>query len=786
MIIERLEARNFRKLNVELDIPRGVLLIMGPNEAGKSTILEAILFALYGRYLRGRKELAINHKSNTAMVKLQFKVGNRRFIVERKISRSMPSTAYLLEVLSDGRKIVKASTPKKVDETIKEIIGGISFKELLASNVVAQKELEKIVQMNRSERSAIINAFLNIESFTKSINELKERKKELEGTQKIKGILKQEREKLKALEETYKKYIDAKAELKALEESFDNLIIELNNKSSEYVECYAKYQKLQEYKSALAEKKGIEERILDLRKRIESLENEINELEKDTNRMPLLMKELEELEDVDEQLKAAERIEELLSNLNGINIQKRELKKKLSELNKVKEERMKYKDSAAKLEEIDEKIKQLSASMEKLYFKPRKAIPYIVAIAAGFALLLISVFLGLIISGIGFLSFIFTAYRDNRKIRILNEKIKEISREKEKYLLEAKLYSEMQKISEETSKIEKQILDLNEKISQINSELTSLANILGQNLSKSLDLDIVRKLKENLKRKSYRKRELTVQVNAIKEKISRLTAKRKEYNAAREALQNLVERLRSIKVPELPEGLKYSDEILNKLKDETNRLSQDIGRIVEKLRNNASTRSNLMAYIEENKDIEGKLEEQRRIVKKFEREHKIILRTIRALEVVSQNIRSSFIPSVENYMSRIISRITNGRYKAVKLDEDYNLKVFDSAAGKFIEKDIYSGGTVDQFLLAMRLAFVLSLIPHGKGVYPKFLFLDEPLSSSDNIRRENILELLSKDLREFFEQIIIITHLENIRRPEFNIIRLEEGRIVDKYYVSKT
>ncbi|RLE71659.1 MAG: hypothetical protein DRJ37_04485, partial [Thermoprotei archaeon] len=42
VVLEKLEVRNFRKLNLSLSFPQGMLIIKGPNEAGKSTILEAI------------------------------------------------------------------------------------------------------------------------------------------------------------------------------------------------------------------------------------------------------------------------------------------------------------------------------------------------------------------------------------------------------------------------------------------------------------------------------------------------------------------------------------------------------------------------------------------------------------------------------------------------------------------------------------------------------------------------------------------------------------------------
>ncbi|MCC6064921.1 MAG: hypothetical protein LM576_02955, partial [Thermofilum sp.] len=92
-------------------------------------------------------------------------------------------------------------------------------------------------------------------------------------------------------------------------------------------------------------------------------------------------------------------------------------------------------------------------------------------------------------------------------------------------------------------------------------------------------------------------------------------------------------------------------------------------------------------------------------------------------------------------------------------------------------RDIYSGGTNDQFLLAMRIAFALSLLPAAKGAYPRFLFLDEPLGSSDQERRERIVELLASELTRFFDQIFLVTHVEVEEPPGSTVVTIENGAI---------
>jgi len=137
-------------------------------------------------------------------------------------------------------------------------------------------------------------------------------------------------------------------------------------------------------------------------------------------------------------------------------------------------------------------------------------------------------------------------------------------------------------------------------------------------------------------------------------------------------------------------------------------------------------------------------------------------------------------PRVEYYMSVLLPSVTMNRYKAVRLDDDYGLFVWDSEAGEYRPREVFSGGTEDQLLLVMRLAFALALTPETKGTRPEFLFLDEPLGSSDEIRRGEIVQLLKIELAQYFKQVLLVSHVEGLEQDVDHIVRLDAGRIVEE------
>jgi exonuclease SbcC len=165
-------------------------------------------------------------------------------------------------------------------------------------------------------------------------------------------------------------------------------------------------------------------------------------------------------------------------------------------------------------------------------------------------------------------------------------------------------------------------------------------------------------------------------------------------------------------------------------------------------------------------------------VRALEQELKTLDLVIEAITKTTEAARQRVKPAVEYFMQQILPAITADRYKAVRLSDDYDVSIFVPDRGEFVQREVFSGGTEDQLLLAARIAFALSLLPRGKHTHPEFLFLDEPLGSSDKVRREGIMNLTRTILKETFQQIFIISHIPGLEEWADNIIELEDGRVV--------
>jgi len=160
MIIKSLYCKNFMKFR-ELDLreipDNGLIGIIGENEAGKSTIGEAISFGLFGKCTRGDAQHLgdiIFWGETEGFVQAKVNLGNEQFILSRNFSSDGISLDIRNETL--GSDLDEEGIQAFYRERLK-----LSFKEFRYSSYVAQKELA-IIQSHREDRLDVINSMLGL------------------------------------------------------------------------------------------------------------------------------------------------------------------------------------------------------------------------------------------------------------------------------------------------------------------------------------------------------------------------------------------------------------------------------------------------------------------------------------------------------------------------------------------------------------------------------------------------------------------------------------------------
>ena len=188
--LKRLYANNFKQLqDLELHFPdQARILVQGKNEAGKSTLFEAVFFALFGAALatetgaRGLDDL-IGYGMEKARVELDVQAGDRVFKIARTVVRGK-SNAWELD-LARGEALEEIRGNTAVN---KRLIAELGFDgdALLNTCFVEQKKLEKLEGLNRAKREESLAKLLNLDSLVA-----------IEGDLKIRAEDRQELERLK-------------------------------------------------------------------------------------------------------------------------------------------------------------------------------------------------------------------------------------------------------------------------------------------------------------------------------------------------------------------------------------------------------------------------------------------------------------------------------------------------------------------------------------------------------------------------------------------------------------
>jgi len=127
---------------------------------------------------------------------------------------------------------------------------------------------------------------------------------------------------------------------------------------------------------------------------------------------------------------------------------------------------------------------------------------------------------------------------------------------------------------------------------------------------------------------------------------------------------------------------------------------------------------------------------------------------------------------LEGEVSRIISEITGGRYEQVLLDEDFNLLVRDVDDDYPIDR--FSGGEQDDIAVALRIALSRYLAELHNVHESTFLIFDEIFGSQDEERRNNLLTAL-RTQESRFPQILLISHIAEMQGEFANTFVIEMG-----------
>ena len=182
MMLKKLRMIDFKIFqDLEIDFNQGTTAIVGPNGSGKTTILEAIEFALFRSVTRKEKaikkvEEVIRYTCKKAKVELTFVAPvNRK---DYKVVRTIHPSTTNADLFLVGKKEPVASEPTRVDKEITSLLG-VDKNAFSALTYVRQGEIFKLSRDSPTERVKGLHNMMGLGIYDKKRKEVHDNTKQM-------------------------------------------------------------------------------------------------------------------------------------------------------------------------------------------------------------------------------------------------------------------------------------------------------------------------------------------------------------------------------------------------------------------------------------------------------------------------------------------------------------------------------------------------------------------------------------------------------------------------------
>lgn len=252
----------------EIDLVKNkTTLIVGENGAGKSTVLDALSFVLYGKSFRkiNKPQLLNSVNQKSLIVEIELETGGHRY----KVCRGIKPT--LFEIYQNDKLINQTASVRDYQDLLEKNILKMNHKSFSQVVVLGSSTFVPFMQLTAAQRREVIEDLLDLEIFSTMNNILKA--KLSQGKEDIREV----QYELDLIEE----------KINLVKKYQDNIVTDVERTINE------KTERIQEYQKLLTEKT---DEIHSYEGQIRDLEGGIRDKDKASSRSDKIRKILEQLE----------------------------------------------------------------------------------------------------------------------------------------------------------------------------------------------------------------------------------------------------------------------------------------------------------------------------------------------------------------------------------------------------------------------------------------------------------------------------------------------------------
>ncbi|MHA1253249.1 MAG: AAA family ATPase, partial [Candidatus Helarchaeota archaeon] len=164
----KLAMKNFvsHEETKDLEFPLGITSIIGDNGAGKSSIIQAIKYALFGDKVRGAViENIIRNGTNKLEIELYLKIDNVEYVINRTRTRNGNTLDFIKNV--DEDKLEGRGGVSKINEIILDLLN--MDKDIISNSLfVDQGQIAKLIDEKPAERMNFMGKLIGLDKLEKS------------------------------------------------------------------------------------------------------------------------------------------------------------------------------------------------------------------------------------------------------------------------------------------------------------------------------------------------------------------------------------------------------------------------------------------------------------------------------------------------------------------------------------------------------------------------------------------------------------------------------------------
>ena len=161
-------GNQFTEINLDKD---QTTLIIGNNGAGKSTILDALCFSLFGKSFRkiNKPQLVNSTNEKDCVVEIEFKIGNTDWKVRRGIKPA------LFEIYRNDTKLDQSSSANDQQKWFEQTVLKMNYKSFTQIVILGSSNFVPFMQLSSANRREVIEDLLDIKIFTSMNNLIKDK-----------------------------------------------------------------------------------------------------------------------------------------------------------------------------------------------------------------------------------------------------------------------------------------------------------------------------------------------------------------------------------------------------------------------------------------------------------------------------------------------------------------------------------------------------------------------------------------------------------------------------------